>query len=440
MTSQPAAASPHPSVDHRLGFLDVLRGVAALLVAVYHLGNMSLGTPEFWWVSHSLLNFGSFGVMLFFIVSGFIIPASLERRGSLVEFWIGRVFRLVPLFWLLSAAVVMLWSLDLLALPWWIFKYPWVVLIGNATLLTNFVGAPHLLAPAWTLPYEICFYALTSVFFVTKLRRASAGIALFLAGFALFAADAFLVDSALTPQAASDPGHVGNPLRVLVMAAMVAGVAVLFAVNRRMAVYAGVVGFLAAMLFLNRSWPLHQAVIFLSLMFTGTVVYRAAAKQIPLWAAWVTVPLVAICAAVSFRLHFQPWGEAGGVYLGGAWWTETVAAIAALAVFLAAHALRHRVRWPEPLQWLGRISYSVYLIHWVVMMSVPAIEGQPWLTLALWLGVTLGLSQLTYLFVEQPSVRLGRRVAHWARHRYDLKPPVLVRPRMEQQPATRELV
>ncbi|GIH03235.1 hypothetical protein Rhe02_13020 [Rhizocola hellebori] len=443
MISQPAAASPHPSMVNRLGFLDVLRGIAALLVALYHLGNMALGSPQFWWVSHSLLNFGSFGVMLFFIVSGFIIPASLERRGSLVEFWIGRFFRLVPLFWLLSGTVAVLWSLGLFSLPDWIFKYPWVVLIGNATLLTNFIGAPHLLSPAWTLPFEICFYALTSVLFVTKFRKASAGIALFLGAFALFAADTFLTDSALTPQAASDPNHVGNPVRVLVIAGMVAGIAAIFAVNRKMALYAGLVGFVAVMLFLNRSWPLYQAVIFLSLMFTGTVIFRASSGQIPVWVAWLTVPVVAICDTIAFYRYYVAWGEGAGTWLGGTWWTESVAVWTAIALFMIAYALRDRVRWPETLQWLGRISYSVYLSHWAIMVAVPplpvTVPGARPLTMLMWLAITLGISHLLYTFVELPAQKLGRRVSRWARDRYRLAPAPVIRPRVEQ-PAAHELV
>jgi peptidoglycan/LPS O-acetylase OafA/YrhL len=35
---------------------------------------------------------GQFGVFVFFLVSGYIVPASLERKGSVRGFWVSRVF------------------------------------------------------------------------------------------------------------------------------------------------------------------------------------------------------------------------------------------------------------------------------------------------------------------------------------------------------------
>ncbi len=48
---------------------------------------------------------GEYGVFVFFLVSGFIIPASLEKRGSVRAFWVGRVLRLYPLYWVALVAV-----------------------------------------------------------------------------------------------------------------------------------------------------------------------------------------------------------------------------------------------------------------------------------------------------------------------------------------------
>ena len=67
-----------------MGWLDGLRAVAVLLVVYAHLSRYLLcGARE---VSSEWLHAGTAGVMLFFLVSGYIIPASLERHGSLRAF------------------------------------------------------------------------------------------------------------------------------------------------------------------------------------------------------------------------------------------------------------------------------------------------------------------------------------------------------------------
>ncbi|MGW7455557.1 hypothetical protein ACWGJJ_29490, partial [Streptomyces sp. NPDC054787] len=64
-----AGESGPPPTASRLGWLDALRGIAALSVAVYHLA------LPFYWVPHGTrvpyyLDPGIFGVLLFFLVSG----------------------------------------------------------------------------------------------------------------------------------------------------------------------------------------------------------------------------------------------------------------------------------------------------------------------------------------------------------------------------------
>ena len=73
------------------------------------------------------------------------------------------------------------------------------------------------------------------------------------------------------------------------------------------------------------------------------------------------------------------------------------------------------------LQWLGRISYSLYLTHLIVLLTTYYTLGglMPPQMLSLFLGVPLALvvAELFTRLVDAPSIRLSRRlarlVAHW---------------------------
>jgi peptidoglycan/LPS O-acetylase OafA/YrhL len=80
------------------------------------------------------------------------------------------------------------------------------------------------------------------------------------------------------------------------------------------------------------------------------------------------------------------------------------------------------VRWPAVLSWLGRVSYSFYLVHWVVMKSVPPLPlpdfpGHGLATFVMWLAVALAISELSYRLVERPAVRAGRWLVRRVRAR-----------------------
>jgi peptidoglycan/LPS O-acetylase OafA/YrhL len=88
------------------------------------------------------------------------------------------------------------------------------------------------------------------------------------------------------------------------------------------------------------------------------------------------------------------------------------------ATFGVGLALRH-ARVPRWCAWLGMISYSVYLLHPLVFdayRSVPVLHRTHTLPdqvlfFAGLFAVVIGLSALTYYFVEKPMQGLGRRVA-----------------------------
>src|ERR1700683_3416697 len=103
----PRADQPAAAAGPRLAWLDALRGIAALCVVFDHL-TYSVLQP----VRNSVYHWfdpGQYGVFVFFIVSGYIVPASLERKGSVRSFWVSRVFRLYPLYLLVVGAAVLLW-------------------------------------------------------------------------------------------------------------------------------------------------------------------------------------------------------------------------------------------------------------------------------------------------------------------------------------------
>ena len=157
--------APHAPAA-RLAFLDDLRGLAALAVFVAH--SIQIGfayyEPPFRW-----FDLGQFGVVLFFLCSGFIIPMSLERAparsGPLRSFWVRRVCRLYPLYWLSIALVLLSYAIG------WEERSPYInsgspaAIIANLTMLQGLFGQPHLLTVYWTLFFELLFYGVVSLLF-----------------------------------------------------------------------------------------------------------------------------------------------------------------------------------------------------------------------------------------------------------------------------------
>src|ERR1041384_7714883 len=96
MTRMLTSLEAPPQTRRRVAWLDALRGFAALVVVFEHALEPLL--PEARPAVKAVFEPGWYGVLVFFLVSGYIVPASLERRGSVRAFWISRLFRLYPLF------------------------------------------------------------------------------------------------------------------------------------------------------------------------------------------------------------------------------------------------------------------------------------------------------------------------------------------------------
>lgn len=138
---------------NRLTALDSLRGLAALTVVFYHylFRYDEIYGHQF---NVSWMEFGHFGVQLFFIVSGFVISWSLSRSNNPFDFIVSRFARLFPAYWiavLLTFLTVLLFGLEgrEVGLSDMFF---------NLTMLQEFVGVPHVDGVYWTLTAELLFY------------------------------------------------------------------------------------------------------------------------------------------------------------------------------------------------------------------------------------------------------------------------------------------
>lgn len=94
--------------------LNSMRGIAAIIIVLFHLRSLLEGVPEMAWLSHFLAK-GYLRVEPFFIISGFTLSKIYFERfsghlspGPMVRFYGFRLARLYPV-WLLSLVVMLVW-------------------------------------------------------------------------------------------------------------------------------------------------------------------------------------------------------------------------------------------------------------------------------------------------------------------------------------------
>ena len=154
----------------RLAWLDALRGFAALCVVFDHAAYGVLQHAResvYHWTDP-----GQYGVFVFFLVSGYIIPASLERKGSLRAFWIGRAFRLYPLYALAIIASVIAYETGLGGLQH-AQQVPFTSAASPLLTLPNLLGGTNAPNVVWTLSYEMTFYLLVAALYSVRAHQRS---------------------------------------------------------------------------------------------------------------------------------------------------------------------------------------------------------------------------------------------------------------------------
>lgn len=365
----------------RIWFAHLLRGPACLLVIFAHFAVNFLtepevvaagarfapveGLPAMPWAAAVAgwrdfgIELGSLGVLLFFLVSGFVIPFSLANR-DLKGFGIRRFFRLYPTLWLCT-----LLTLGALALQSRLgggsLQVDAATLAANGTLLAPYLGLQWIEPVLWTLAVEEMFYVLAALL-AWRGRLASPGaLALAAGGLAVLAAGSNLLAPA------------GNG-------------------------------------FWLWFWMGHNATCVLFILI-GLVFHLVYQQQ---WSPGNGVAGIAALAALyAGSILVGPMRGVAAVYL--------LTGALALGIFSLLYLLRDSVPYSRAADRLSGISYPLYLIHgvngFIVMRAVFAGTGSYPLALAAALAASFLLASAVHRWVERPTNRVGHLLARRNRDR-----------------------
>jgi peptidoglycan/LPS O-acetylase OafA/YrhL len=333
--------------EDRFKHIDAMRAVAVLLVVWMHFaeGLMPVSGSQLWLGKGAeAFNFGRIGVVVFFAISGMLIPSSLRPGpGAIKRFATRRFFRLFPAFWL---SVIVYWII----LP----GAPSVEqLLANLTMLPWMFGEAPLLGLYWTLETELYFYVLCAIIFCAGRlhdQRVISGIAAVMSA-------AFVVSSAAGLYPADLPG------------------------------------------------PYKGLLLHLAIMFWGASFRHAWASGRYGSPSFLIASVAVLCAAAAVLGYGVLSADPKQISNGAAY-------LIALALFVAMVTVA-RITF-RPFVFLGRISYSIYLLHGASLTAFLAVigaAGEAGHPLSLYMitcaALAIIVSVLSYCLVEQPGIALG---------------------------------
>ena len=343
--------------------LDGLRGLAILLVFAFHL-------------PISAFRAGSYGVILFFVLSGFLITTILLRElddtGTVDfrRFYQRRARRLFPALLVVVASYLIL-LITILGEPeaWWYRSWPVLAYVSNYVQ----AGGAQLvhMAHTWSLAIEEHFYLLWPILLVAIPRR----------------------------------------WRFATTCALVAALA----------------GWRLAMLFggspHDRIYFATDTNAFAPLLGCALAI-GVHEKRIPAPTANVSaLSTAALVAAACLPWHYL---DRRLLYI-----TVPVGLLSAVAIhaalFKPAVWLENRV-----LRWFGKISYGLYLWHYM-MIALPWEQLSPLPPVFFMIASPIALASISWRFIEAPLLRRGTATSSGPRDggpppsRPDGTPPMLIR-------------
>ncbi|GAA4178177.1 acyltransferase [Gryllotalpicola koreensis] len=170
------AAAPHPrprlSSRARAG-LDAARACSAVYVVLHHTST-ALPMPPL--LTHAL-SLGQEAVMVFFLLSGFVIFANeADRVRDLRSFYLRRLRRIYPLVLIAMGVSTIVWALGIIQSgPSWRSTLATLFSVDDLTSKPGVVSGAYLNnVPLWSLSYEVFFYAVFPLVMMLWRKRPNA--------------------------------------------------------------------------------------------------------------------------------------------------------------------------------------------------------------------------------------------------------------------------
>lgn len=381
-SSSSSSVAKHPFRIRRVPGIDGLRGLAVATVVIYHYFD-------------NVLPGGYIGVDIFFVLSGFLITSLLVReravtgRIDLKDFWLRRLRRIAPaaMFVLfISIAVAGLVGgdpavgLSTQFLGTVFFVNNWTQIAGSQSYFAD--SGVQLLAHYWSLSVEEQFYLLWPLIFVALLalklgsRRLAA-----VAGIGAVASFVWMV-SLYDPKV--DPTRVYYGTDTHAFGLLFGAALALWLTSTSSRSEAD-------------SWPRTEPLL---RDFFGSSAQAFVVASLPLIFLSLVLLMMSDTASATYR---------GGLVFA------SLLSVAILYLVVRGVSPVRQIFEFKPLCWLGKISFSLYLWHWPVIVLIRELlernEAMQYEKLAACAGIALSLllANWSYKNVESPIRRMGYR-------------------------------
>lgn len=338
-------------IKKRFFELDALRGIAALIIVIFH---FTLGrnlSPYF--------NLGCVGIDIFFILSGFVIYRSIENTNVVRSFLLNRFSRLYPAYWCCLSITTLMTILQNQSIYYYSKSFEWtnnylIKYLVNATMFQYFFSLRNIDGSYWTLTIELLFYGFIAILLLSKkifnIEYIGLGITLLCALYAI------------------DP--------------------------------------IANHAFFHKLLIACPLISYFNLFYAGIILFKMKAHKITL----IRCILLLITYIIQCLLFKNCYYNA--LFISVNEYCILLACIYITYILFVLNKLNFIAQ--SILVWFGKISYPLYLIHSFIGIHIliPFFEATThsiWISLALSFSVIVFLASLINTYVEIPSSKFLKK-------------------------------